>query len=285
MKTILVPTDFSDNADNALYYAIELAKKENDKIILLHAYHIDYSNPAVPLDFTREEVNRAAEDSNNQLREASLKIAYAGKIAYECLSVEDSPLEAILNTIQIKNVDLVIMGTKGQTDFLGAIFGSVAAKVIEKSTCPVIAVPAEATFKDIKKITYATAYNYSDVYALKKVVEIAKLFNAQVEILHVTDKANSQIFEKDLMKTFMDDVNHKIQYNNMSFQIYEGDNVEDALEEYIDNDSTNILVMSTHQRGFFDKLFGKSVTKHMAYHSEVPLMAFHHTTKAAVKVF
>lgn len=285
MKTILVPTDFSDNADNALYYAIELAKKENDKIILLHAYHIDYSNPAVPLDFTLEVKNNALSDSENQLKETSLKISYAGKIEFDCLSVEGDPLESILSTINNKNIDIVIMGTKGQTDFLGAIFGSVTAKVIEKATCPVIAVPAEATFKDIKKITYATAYNYSDVYALKKVVEIAKLFNAQVEILHVTDKANSQIFEKDLMKTFMDDVNHKIQYSNMSFQIYDGDNVEEALEEYIENDSTSILVMSAHQRGFFDKLFGKSVTKHMAYHSSVPLMAFHHTTKAAVKVY
>lgn len=285
MKTILVPTDFSDNAENALYYAIDLAKKENAKIILLHAFHINYSNPAIPLDFMLEEEKRVLDESNNKLKEHALKISYAGKIEYDYLSVEDSPIEAILNSIKDNEVDLVIMGTKGETDFLGSIFGSVAAKVIEKATCPVIAIPSEASFKEIKKMTFATAYNHSDIYALKKVVEIARLFNAQVDIIHVYNKSNSQVKEKELMKTFMDDVNHKIQYSNLSFQLLEGENIEDALEEYIDNDSTNILVMSTHQRGFFDKLFGNSLTKHMAYHSSIPLMAFHHTIKSAVKVY
>ncbi len=285
MKTILVPTDFSDNADNALYYAIDLAKKENAKIILLHAFLINYSNPVIPMDFILEENKRALDESNNKLKDQALKISYAGKMEYEYISIEDTPIDAILNSIIEYKVDIVIMGTKGESDFISSIFGSVAAKIIEKATCPVLAIPAEASFKEIKKITFATAYNHSDIYAIKKVVEIARLFNAQVDILHFSIKSHSQTEEKELMKTFMDDVNRKIQYSNLSFQLLEGENIEEALEEYIDNDSTNILVMSTHHRGFFDKLFGNSITKHMAYHTSVPLMAFHHTTKSAVKVY
>ena len=83
----------------------------------------------------------------------------------------------------------------------------------------------------------------------------------------------------------MDEVNHKVDYNNMSFQLLEGTSIEEALENYINNDSSSMLVMSTHHRGFFSRLFGKSITKQMAYHTTIPLMAFHHTAESAIKVF
>lgn len=285
MKTILVPTDFSLNADNALYYAIDLAKRSHFKLLLLHAYQVNYPNPYVPLDYLVEEKGNALKDSDNQLKSTAQKISHAGHLEYEYLSVEDAPVDAILKIIKEKEIDLVVMGTKGDSNLANNIFGSNAAKVLEKATCPVMAIPQDSSFKDIKKFTYATAYNYSDVYALKKVVEMAKLFNAQVNVLHILDNSKSLDKEKELMKNFMDEVNRKIQYSNMSFQLLEGKNVEDALEEYIVSDSTSILVMSTHHRDFFDKLFGKSITKHMAYHTSIPLMAFHHDKKSSIKVY
>jgi nucleotide-binding universal stress UspA family protein len=285
MKTILVPTDFSDNAENALYYAMEMASKENAKIILLHAYRINYTNPEVPLDFVIEEQKQVISESNNQLREEAKKIEKVGGIKYEYMSIEDSPVEAILTSIKEKNVDLVIMGTKGISNFLDSILGSITAKVIEKANCPVIAVPEEALFKEIKKITYAASYNQSDIYALEKVVDIAKLFNAQVNVLHVSNKPDLQDDEKRKLKLFMDEANRKIKYNNMAFQLLEGENVEDTLEEYLDDGETDLLVMSTHHRNFFDRIFGNSVTKYMAFHTTIPLMAFHHANKSAVMVY
>ncbi len=285
MKTILVPTDFSLNADNALYYAIDLAKRSHSKILLLHAYQVNYPNPYVPLDYLVEEKDNALKDSDNQLKSTALKISHAGDVDFECLSIEDGPVDAILKVAKEKEIDLVVMGTKGNSNLANTVFGSNSAKVLEKSTCPVMAIPQESSFKEIKKYTYATSYNYSDIYAIKKVVEMARLFNAQVNVLHIIDNSKSLDEEKALMKKFMDEVNRKIQYNNMSFQLLEGNNIEDALEEYIVSDSTSILVMSTHHRDFFDKLFGKSITKHMAYHTSIPLMAFHYDKKSAIKVY
>lgn len=285
MKTILVPTDFSENAENALYYAMDIAKKENAKIILLHAYRINYTNPEIPLDFVIEEQKQVIKESNNQLKEEANKIEKVGGIKYEYISVEDTPIEAILSSIKEKNIDLVIMGTKGISNFLDAVLGSNTSKVIEKASCPVIAVPEEALFKEIKKITYAVSYNQSDVYALSKVVDIAKLFNAQVNVLHVSNKPDLIEDEKQKLKLFMDEANNKIKYDNMAFQLLEGENVEDTLEEYLDDGTTDLLVMSTHHRSFFDKIFGNSVTKYMAFHTTIPLMAFHHSNKSAEMVY
>lgn len=286
MKTILVPTDFSKNAENALYYAIELAKREHSRIILLHAYMVSYPVSEVSYHLIVEQKTQALEESQQQLKAESLKIVHAGGIIFECVSDENPPVEAVLKMIREREIDLVIMGTKGQSNLANVIFGSNAAAIIEKAPCPVIAVPEEATFKDIKNITYATAYNHSDLYPLKRVVEMAKLFNAQVNVLHVieTSKLESQKEEKEKMKAFMKEANEAVNYSNMSFQLLEGEDVDDTLEAYLDKESTSMLVLSTHHRGFFKKLFGHSVTKHMAYHSNVPLMAFH-VIDSPIKVF
>lgn len=277
MKTILVPTDFSMNAENALHYAINLAKKEKSKIILLHTYLIDYPVSYTSVDLIEKQKKDALEHSDQLLEKEAMKIIYAGEIDYERISEENSTIDAILKVIKEREIDLVIMGTKGESNLANVIFGSTTAAVIEKAPCTVIAVPEDASFKTIKKITYATAYNHSDLYPLKKVVEMAKLFKAQVNVLHIieTSRLESLKEEKQKMKAFENDANNAIDYHNISYQLLEGDTVEDALEEYLNNESTSMLVLSTHHRGFFKRWFGKSITKHMAYHSTVPMMAFH----------
>lgn len=287
MKTILVPTDFSKNAENALYYAIALAQREKSKIILLHTYLIDYPVSSTSYDLIMEEKKQALEYSEHQLNAESMKIKQAGDIAFETISEEDSAVDAILKVIKERKIDLVVMGTKGESNLLNTILGSTTAAVIEKASCPVVAVPMDASVEPIKKITYATAYDQSDLDALEKVVEIAALFRAQVNVLHIitTREEEAKKAEEEKMKVFMEEAERRISYNNMSFQLLEGVTVEDALEEYIDEHSTSMLVMSTHHRGFFKRLFGKSVTKHMAYHSTVPLMAFHHALESSLKVF
>ncbi|MGZ5211967.1 MAG: universal stress protein [Kaistella sp.] len=286
MKTILVPTDFSKNAENALYYAINLAKKEKSKIILLHTYLIDYPVSYTSVDLIEKQKKDALEHSDQLLEKESMKIVYAGEIAYEWISDENSTIDAILKIIKEREIDLVIMGTKGESNLANVIFGSNAAAVIEKAPCAVIAVPEEASFKTIKKITYATAYNHSDLYPLKKVVEMAKLYNAEVNVLHIIETSNLESLkeEKEKMKSFENDSNNAINYHNISYQMLQGDTVEDALEEYLNKESTGMLVLSTHHRGFLKRLFSKSITKHMAYHSTVPMMAFH-TIESPIIIF
>jgi nucleotide-binding universal stress UspA family protein len=86
------------------------------------------------------------------------------------------------------------------------------------------------------------------------------------------------------MEVFMNEANRTINYNNMSYQLIEGEQTEDALDKYLDDESTGMLILSTHHRFFFKRLFDKSITKHMAYHSTVPLMAFH-VMKSPILVF
>jgi nucleotide-binding universal stress UspA family protein len=284
MKTIIVPIDFSENADTALGYAVEFAKKESALLIVLHAYSVNYPSAEVSYSVMEEIRANAKREAEEQLKNNCLKNIKAGDISFTSIAVEGGAVSVVLETAKEKKADLIIMGTKGAGNVLNQIFGSTAAKVIEKASCPVIAIPSNIVYKPIEKITYATDYLNSDLSNLENIVEFAKPFAAQVNILHIANEGQSPEDDKAMMKSFMEKVNNKISYNNTSFQILNGDNIEQVLEDYLESNSADILAMSAHHRDFFDKILGKSITKHMAYYSTIPLMVFHYNKESAIKL-
>lgn len=275
MKTILVPTDFSKNADNALRYAVELAKKGNYKIILLHAYHISFVGPFIPTAVVESEIKAAEAEANSKLRGLCMDTILSGKVRCEYVSWHGQPVDAVMNTIKKKKADIVIMGTKGASGIKEVIIGTNAAEIVEKASCPVIAVPENAIFKGLKKIVYATDYHNSDISALKNVMGIAGVFNSEISVIHVCDGEYTPYSEKGLLKSFEEKVRKGIHYPNISFHLAHGKHTSEILTKYAGGRSTDLLVMSTHYRTLGDKLFNRSVTKKMAYHTKVPLMSFH----------
>ncbi len=280
MKTILVPTDFSKNAENALVYAINLTKKMPAKIILLHSFHIDYTSGYVPPNLIEKDVAEAQANSNTQLKALYNKVSHHAKHPIECLSSQNFAIDAVLSAINEKNVDLVIMGTQGANGKLGRqIFGTNSSKVIEKATCPVITVPENEEHTDVKAITYATEYLDSDIASLQSITDIARLFDAKINIIHVSLFDDES--EQKIMESFKLKVLKHISYKNISFKILVGNNVGQRIEGYLEEEKNiDLLVMSAHHRSLIDKLFGKSITKVMAYYLKIPLMVFHHKRTA-----
>src|ERR1700751_6465395 len=136
MKTILVPTDFSKNAENALHYAINLAEKTHAKIILLHSFHIDYTNAYVPVNIIEKEIEEAKSKSNKQLKALYDKVSHHTKHPIEVISNQNLAVDAIINATKEYNIDFIVMGTYGATGKLGRqIFGTNSSKVIEKAPC------------------------------------------------------------------------------------------------------------------------------------------------------
>lgn len=286
MKTILLPTDFSSTADNALNYALTLAKKQNIKIILLHVYQVPAPIAEVPFGVLNEERLALKANSENKIKNLEMRIQHAGGISYECLVEEGAAVDTILKVAKEKKVDLIVMGATGETSLVGVIFGSVSLKVMEKAQCPVMTVPQHMTIsKEIKRITFATDYHQSDLAAIDKASEIAAATNAQLNILHISDAVIGADEEKALMKNFMEKVKSATSYFNLSFQIIHAYNVEKRLEQYVEDESTDMLMMATHYRTFFDRLFSRSMTKEVALNTKVPVVAFHYNAKTAVKLF
>ena len=281
MKTILVPTDFSKNANNALDYAIAIAKKENAKIILAHAYNIIYIYPDVPVQYAADQIKATEYGAKKQLDALCAKVRSSGKLRCDYLNKQGLAVDVILEVAEKIKPDLIIMGTKGASGVQEVLIGSNAAKVIEKAKCPVISVPAKASYTPIKNITYATNYETSDIISIRKLVDIAKLFDARITLLHIYYDGFAPDLEEEHMRKFKSKVSSKIHYKKLVYKFVYGKNLMKMLEDHVKATSPDLLSLSTHHRNLFDKLFGTSLTKKMAYHTKVPLMAFHSKKVAA----
>ena len=173
MKTIFVPTDFSDNADNALYFAIELAKKQNAKLVLIHAFQLPIVVAAVPYDIINNEKLELKKEAENNLKAQCLKIKHSGNLTYEYILEEGPAVDVILKHAKEKKADIIIMGTKGASGLKAVLFGSITESVIEKTELPVLAIPNKTKFSTpIKTITFATNYNLNEIESIKKLIEI-----------------------------------------------------------------------------------------------------------------
>ncbi|MBI4947543.1 MAG: universal stress protein [Bacteroidetes bacterium] len=282
MKTILVPTDFSGASENAIDFAIAFAKKENAMIILLHAYHITYPASDFSGEIISKEVSELKNISEEKLRNLCLKIMQTDKVKCERVCKEGLAVDIILEASRRMHPDFIIMGTKGSSGIKEIFLGSNTTKVIEKAQHPVIAVPDGTLFHGIKKITYATNYYESDVDAIKTLCEIAEPFKAVINILHISEGEYVPEIENELLKQFVSKVSKQVNYNNFSFQLIIGKDIEKELSNYLMSSSADLFSMSIFHRNLFEKIFGKSITKKLAYHTHVPLLAFHHKKESVV---
>lgn len=276
MKTILIPTDFSKNAKNALDYAVSLAKKRNYKMTLLHAFDVLYPTSEIQVAMVVEEVSLTQKKAEEKLKKICEEITRSHKISCSFVCEEGDAVNQILRTSKKIRPELIIMGTKGASGIKEVILGSNTAKVIEKANCPVIAVPEKAIFKGIKHIVFSTDYHKSDVDALKRVCGLAKIFNSRITVLHTTDQEFTKETEEEMMQNFMKIVTRKVKYNKISSLVKSGKQHEKIMHDYIREKKPDAIAMSTQRRNLLEKLFGTSLTKKMAYHTNVPLIAFHH---------
>ena len=268
MKTILVPTDFSSFADNALNLAILLAKGLQSRILLCHVLENKGTDAKVK------------KESANKLEALGRKIAHAGDVDYAAEVREGELLPELMAAIKTHKAGLVVMGTKGNRNLMEKILGSCTDQLIQHSHCPVMAVPDTIHFNTpIKRLTYATDYHKSDVKDILQLVELAASLKAQVNVLHVSGDEIAPEKEIKLMEDFMHRINSKTSYSNLSYQMLHGNKVIEKLKEHIQEGSTDIMVTATHHRGLLERIFSKSYTLSLVKDSLVPVIAFHYSAE------
>ncbi len=270
MKTILVPTDFSENARHALSYAVEIARRKKAEILLLHTYQVPYDfEIQLPGIIEEMEKKSAVELSAEKARiESTLQAAGTGVRTFSTMG---DVVEATLELAEAEKVDMIVMGTQGASGLKRVFIGSNTASLINKATCPVLAVPASTPIVSINKIAYSTDYRQEDIGTIEKVVSLAAMFDATVSILHVNE---SNSFTEDLrFRGYRDLVKEKIPYAKLSFHKLLADSVYEGVENFIKTEHPSILVTATYRRSLLSSILEPSITKRMAYYTEVPLLA------------
>lgn len=275
MKTLIVPTDFSDNAMHALRYACMLNAKLNGRIILFHSYAVpvlstDMAYEIMPPDEELKKISRGA--LKNQKEQIAAE--FPG-MPFETVIEAGYAEDEITNLAKTKEADFLVMGTQGASGLREALIGSITASVMEDATCPVIAVPEKAIVNRLNKIVFATDYALNDFENVSKITAIAKPFNAEIILLHVSSGELDKAYEFAAIETFKERITEENKYERVSFKLLESRDVLDGLNFYLDEIRADMLVMSMHHRTFFQKMFNRSKTKKMAFHTHIPLLAFH----------
>lgn len=271
MNNILVPTDFSSCADNALEHAIRLAEKYKAKLTVITAYHVPSAGGASVLVNLEEDLRETAEE---QLKELGEKIREEHpSLELSLFSSYNLPINAVLKVIKEKYVDAVVMGTTGATGAKEVFIGSTTASLINKVKVPIFAIPEHYKSTELNKIFLAT-----DLKDIKKsdsldfVKNLAKTYDAKVEVMNVAEKPNpDESFEIISEAIEMDNEFVGIKHH---FNFLESDNVESAILDFVD-ESDSLIAVINRERGFFDRLFHKSISKKLAMHSPVPILILH----------
>lgn len=277
MKKILFPTDFSDCATNAFVHALEFAKLVNAELILLHTFEIPvYDSQFFPenyaaiyssIELAKFEVFK---DEIPKLR-AIAEERNLGDIVIKHRLMDGDLIYNLRNAVEEDNVDFVIMGSSGVTDWTKFFLGSNTSAVISEIKVPVLCIPADTKFKKIKTIGFTTRYREKDKAELRKVLEIAKKTNAKVKSLYVKTSSSdvSDVTIKEWEKEFA--------HENIEFLVLPSDEVKETILDFILYKDIDVLTTITHKRSFFEGLFDSSFTKKIAKEVSVPVLVMHET--------
>ncbi|MBQ0734780.1 universal stress protein [Aquimarina celericrescens] len=158
MKRILVPTDFSDNAYNALYYATRLFKNESCLFYILHTSEVEAPILTSIIDnsYSDQQISREPHEKLMETFHSIVRDTEDFDHTFETISGTNKLLETIEETVKDKGVDLIVMGTKGATGAKGFFIGSNTSNIIQRiKCCPVLAVPDEFNFEDCAAVSFS----------------------------------------------------------------------------------------------------------------------------------
>lgn len=272
MKHILVPIDFSDCATNAARFAVETAIRYDSAITFFHAVHMPMIDPNMPPDMVNdmmEEGEKQARESYNEFKRGLDKIAQLEtefELRTGFVSTE------ILNVAKEKEADYILMGTHGASG-IRSILGSITASIVQKADIPVFAIPIKSSFNEFRNIVYATDLNMADVECLDQLLDFNKHVQAKITVVHIsTEKGGIDNREWDELKSAFW---KEIKMEEIEFALVESDGAAHGLEQYLKEHKPDLVAMLTKHRSFLNRIFNPSLTKHLAMHTEVPLLAFH----------
>ncbi|WP_339925023.1 universal stress protein [uncultured Cyclobacterium sp.] len=261
---ILVPTDFSENADNALSFAVSYAQQQCSSITLIFSYFAVY-------DFAAEAVRMAQTIENNaktELKKIKERIGDAVDIDFKI--IQGTVTSAIFTTANNGDYDLIIMGTQGASGIKKNLIGSNTATVIKESAIPVLAVPFCSSFESIKNIKVAVDLKNEKEGIFKKLITLTETWNLPYKIIHVENKPD---FNKNIIfKGLEAYLNENFPDSEFSFEMLQEVNTDKGLENYIKNKSDSLLVMFSKDRSFLDFIFKNSHSAKMVYHTHIPLL-------------
>ncbi len=278
IKSILVPTDFSECAENALKTAADICKKTGATLHVLHVFN--FSEYMQTMDTTLvnpkefevlyETLKTRAQEGFDAIKTNS---HYQG-INLVTLEETGNPVDVIKDLQDEQGIDLIVMGTKGTNNALEEVVGSVTEKIVRKAHCPVISVHEYTKEFAPKNLVYASDFSddFSDQFQVVKLV--AETFDATIHLvrLNTIGSFESTRYAKQAMTSFA----HKTGLSNYTITQYDHEDFNLGLYYYTHEEiETDLICMGTHGKsGFMHFILGSSKAEEVVNHFKLPVLTF-----------
>lgn len=274
MKKILFPTDFSETANNAFLYALNLAKSIDAQVYVLHVYELPMITGSLSAGLIQnvyETVELGSfdnfKDNIPQLRQIADENGL-NEIPIKFILEEGNFLYILREIIGEESVDFVVMGTDGNSGIEKMLFGSNTINAITSMKVPILSVPHGMSFKGFKNIGFTTVFDQKDKDALKYLIEIANRHHAKIHCMHVSKDGK---FNQQAMKDWQD----QFAGDPIVFEVYHDADPVNAVLDFIKEKQIDLLTVVSRNKGFFDKIFSPGFTKKIANKNITPLFVFH----------
>ena len=268
LKLVLL-TDFSPLSKVAIQYAMKMASKLDIEFAILNVVRLD-GVPKSNLKWKQIErslVAVAVEEGEKLVSELKLKVN--SPITFKAIR-SHKVADMVTRYVEKNYTNLVIMGSQGASHMKKVRLGGTTVSVIDSVHAPVLAIPRLAEFKSFRNVVYA-----SDLKDAKKELEIlipfAQIFDSKIHMVHVVSAIDMKV---EAQRKSVETLIQQSGYHKIDFKLLIDEDVPGAIDQYIQDTKADLLTTFTHELSLYEKLFGLSITRKLAYQARIPLLAF-----------
>lgn len=271
---ILVPIDFSTASHNAFEYAMHVAESLEAKLILLHVYQdvpvgVDYMPEGLVSALREEKKGKAYSLLDEYLAESQV-VARKSIQAISCLR-SGKPASEIVQAATELNSDMIIMGTQGANSPAEHILGSITAEVLQRASCPVLAIPAKFRYRPIERVMYALGLEANDPSVIQNLANISSSLGASLICANIqTGKAEWQ----DIDWTCLETLEEWEKDGKIAFSINQADEVLKGLVNFIEDQKIDLIALKMHKHPLALNQNKPILSRELLMTTEIPLLAF-----------
>ncbi|MDT0552965.1 universal stress protein [Urechidicola vernalis] len=274
MKKILVPIDFSNQAEYAAKVAAKIAEETNSELHLLHMLELP-TEVIDPSNFGAENnspstllyMKRAQEKFEKLTKRYYLRNVKVVKSVFF-----HETFDGIIKESQKQNADLIVMGSQGVSGFEEMFVGSNTEKVVRHSDVPVLVIKNEIDDFKLENLVFASNFDEDGLKTFTNIVSFAKIFNAKIHLLKVNTAQSFEPTIKSQLK-IKEFVNHS-DLKNYTINIHNDVTVEMGILNFAEYIEADVIALNTHGRRGLMSFFSGSISKDISNHSVLPVITF-----------
>ena len=277
MKRILIPTDFSNNAWNAIHYAMQLFSAQECQFFILNTYtpvipNSRFMAPMINGVRIEDAVRFSSEQGLCKTVERIQEVYKNPKHNFETISSFNLLADEVKDVVESLNIDLIVTGTKGASGMEEVFMGSNTVRIIKSTKkCPILAIPQHFDYQNPSEIAFATDFNrFYSSSELQPLIDLAHSFGATIRIVHVQYELKAltelQQFNLNMLRKYFCDVEHYIH------TVSELNSVSHTLNVFSNELDIHLLAMLHYQHSYMEKMTREPIVKRTAFHTQIPLL-------------